>query len=218
MINIQENQVIIGIYKITSPSGRVYIGQAIDIHGRFESYSKLQNCKNQIRLYNSIKKYSWGLHKKEILESCLINQLNEQERYWQDYYDVLGLKGLNCKLTKTNSKSGKLSDKTCEKKSKSMKGKYIRLGVILSDDIKDKMSKASLGKPKPWLKGRIRSESELNKARKPIIQYDLEGNFIQGWNSITEAALFLNFKKGNISANCRGKIKSYKGFIWKFKE
>ena len=41
----------------------------------------------------------------EIIEQCILTQLNERERYWQDYYDVLGINGLNCKLTETKDKS-----------------------------------------------------------------------------------------------------------------
>lgn len=45
---------MIGIYKITNPKGKVYIGQSIDINERFKTYSYLK-CKNQTKLYNSAK-------------------------------------------------------------------------------------------------------------------------------------------------------------------
>jgi len=44
------------IYKITNPSGKIYIGQTTNIHIRKSKY-KNSNCKNQTRLFNSIKKY-----------------------------------------------------------------------------------------------------------------------------------------------------------------
>lgn len=43
-----------GIYKIISPTNKIYIGQAIDIIFRINQYEKL-NCKNQRKLYNSLK-------------------------------------------------------------------------------------------------------------------------------------------------------------------
>ena len=48
---------MIGIYKIISSSNKVYIGQSTNIEKRFEIYYKLK-CKNQPRLYYSLKKYS----------------------------------------------------------------------------------------------------------------------------------------------------------------
>jgi hypothetical protein len=47
---------MIGIYKITSPSKKVYIGQSVNIEKRKYFY-EIGNCKKQIKLYNSIKKY-----------------------------------------------------------------------------------------------------------------------------------------------------------------
>lgn len=43
---------ITGIYKITSPSGRIYIGSSKNIRRRFYSYKNL-HCKDQPKLYNS---------------------------------------------------------------------------------------------------------------------------------------------------------------------
>ncbi len=109
---------MIGIYKITSFSDKIYIGQSINIDKRFYDYRKLINCKSQIKLYHSFLKYGVDNHKFEIIEECSIELLNERERYWQDFYDCLD-KGLNCRLTNTNDKSGKLSNETKLKLSKS---------------------------------------------------------------------------------------------------
>jgi group I intron endonuclease len=113
---------MIGIYKITSPSGKIYIGQSIKIESRFKQYKKL-SCKEQTRLYNSFLKYDAKNHIFEVIEECTIDLLNERERYWQEYYNVIGLKGLNCILIKTDSKRKLLSQETKEKLSKSLKGK-----------------------------------------------------------------------------------------------
>lgn len=47
---------MVGIYKITNPNGRIYIGQSTDIKFRWGIYRKLK-CKDQPSLYNSLKKY-----------------------------------------------------------------------------------------------------------------------------------------------------------------
>lgn len=57
---------MIGIYKVTSPSSKVYIGQSWDIEKRFSSYRR-QACKSQTYLYNSIKKYGAKAHIFEIV-------------------------------------------------------------------------------------------------------------------------------------------------------
>ena len=53
---------MIGIYKIISPSGKIYIGQSRNIDKRFQQYKRL-NCAKQPRLYNSFIKY--GIDKQE---------------------------------------------------------------------------------------------------------------------------------------------------------
>lgn len=94
---------MIGIYKITSPNGKVYIGQSVNIKRRWNQhkYQKLDTI-----LSRSFKKYGFENHTFEILCECEISELNEKERYYQEYYKAIGLNGLNSKLTKTNDKSG----------------------------------------------------------------------------------------------------------------
>lgn len=138
-----------GIYKITSPLGRVYIGQSKNLIKREEDYQKL-NCKKQIRLYNSIKKHGWENHKFEIIEYCSTEILNERERYWQEYYDVLSRKGLNCFFVNTSDKQMVMSDFIKKKISKSRKGKFSKeenpfYGKRHTQETKDKISKANSG-------------------------------------------------------------------------
>lgn len=55
------------------------------------------------------------------------------------------------------------------------------------------------------------------KIRKPIIQYSLEGIKIHEWDSIKTAAKTLHIDESSIIRTCKGKRKSYKNFIWKYK-
>lgn len=48
-----------GIYKITSPTNRIYIGQSINIQKRIWSYISNHGAKTQYKLHNSLKKYGW---------------------------------------------------------------------------------------------------------------------------------------------------------------
>lgn len=66
-----------------------------------------------------------------------------------------------------------------------------------------------------------RRRGNLYKA-KPVIQFKLDGTFIQEFPSISEAVRQLqpqipNINTGNISSACSGKIKSAYGFQWKYK-
>jgi len=95
---------------MTSPTKKVYIGQSINIEKRFKHYASL-DCKGQIKLYNSLKKYGISNHILEVVEECGVELLNERERYWQDFYNVLCI-GLNLTLTNCKTKSGKHSEET----------------------------------------------------------------------------------------------------------
>lgn len=74
---------MIGIYKITSPSNKVYIGQSIDIDKRLDKYKTDLKYISQPKLRNSLRKYGIDNHKFEILEECLQEQLNERETYYK---------------------------------------------------------------------------------------------------------------------------------------
>lgn len=76
------------------------------------------------------------------------------------------------------------------------------------------------------LKTGLRDYREIKKALqyarlkniKPIIQYDLLGNFIKKWESATEIQNCLGYKAQNVGACCLGKYKKSNGFIWQFEE
>lgn len=103
--------IMIGIYKITSPSKKVYIGQSVNIENRKNIYSKIK-CKGQSKLYNSLKKYGFSEHKFEIICECEILELNEKERFYQELYSSIGEMGLNLKLTKSNDRKCQISEET----------------------------------------------------------------------------------------------------------
>ncbi len=102
---------MVGIYKITSPSGRVYIGQSVNVEKRIKHYKYL-HCKKQRRLYNSLIKYGYENHVFEVVEECKFEDLNNLERYYQEKYNVLGKFGLSCELTNCNNGSRKLSEQS----------------------------------------------------------------------------------------------------------
>lgn len=151
---------MIGIYKIKSPVDRVYIGQSTDIDYRFLCYKRLK-CKPQLRIYNSFMKYGVDNHVFEILEECSVDSLNERERHWQDFYNVLGKQGLNCLLVSTDSLQRVLSDEMKLKISNSL------TGFRHSEESRAKISKGLIGRPVSEETRRKISESNKNKYRSP---------------------------------------------------
>jgi group I intron endonuclease len=115
--------VIIGIYKITSPTGRVYIGKSKNIKNRFSGYNKPKKSKLQVRLYNSFIKHGVGNHVFEIIEECPISELYCRERHWQNFYNVLDKdKGLNCVLSACENHPAVTTDETRKNMSESKSG------------------------------------------------------------------------------------------------
>jgi group I intron endonuclease len=149
---------MIGIYKITSPTKRIYIGQSIDIEFRFTTYKKMY-CKGQTRLYASFKKYGTEKHIFEIITECEIFELNEKERYYQELYNTLD-KGLNCQFVKTDTQKYVHSKETKQKISASNTGKLGRKGVKFSEEHKIKIGLSKIGKKRPDVSERV---TELNK-------------------------------------------------------
>jgi group I intron endonuclease len=107
-----------GIYKITNPSGKIYIGQSRDIDKRIKRYQTLQ-CKGQRILYNSLKKYGWENHIFEIIELIDNNDsLIERETFWKIHYKVLEIPSLCCRI---DGREGKMSKDSCILLSESIK-------------------------------------------------------------------------------------------------
>ena len=224
----------VGIYKITSPNNRIYIGQTINFQKRIVSYKNENQNKSQIRLKYSFKKYGVENHIFEIIEKCDILLLNERERYWQDFYDVLSKKGLNCKLTKTNDKSGKHSKETCLKISLSNQGKKLsqetknKISTFMktrkiSLETKLKISKANKGKKLSEKHKRKLSEIKTinitgnagkkgteNKCSKKVLNIVTN----QEWDSLTDCCNENSFSIKNMSRKLNGTRKNNTDYIY----
>lgn len=137
------NRKVSGIYKITSPSGRVYVGQSVDINARFARCRGL-HCRGQRRLYLSLKKYGHEAHEFSVIEELPDESgMVDRERFWQNAYDATGPSGLNCKVVSENCHAGRHSEETRALMSASAMGRKA------SDEAKIKMSQARLGRKMP---------------------------------------------------------------------
>jgi len=218
---------MVGIYKITNPTGKIYIGQSVDIEKRFYRYRILsKNIQLQVILYRSFLKYGVDNHEFEIIEECNVDSLNEKERYYQDLYNVINGNGLNCVLTKTNNKSGKVCSETLIRMSKAQIGNNNWLGRTHSQESKDKMSESKKGKRfskevnlKKGRKGRISNRKGIISKDNPksvrVVQITKDGLFVKNWDCLMDIKRELNYHIGNVSSCMSGKLNTYKGYKWK---
>lgn len=183
------------IYKITSPTDKVYIGQTIDFKRRTREYSG-SGCKNQKKLYNSLKKHGWSAHKSEILlelrEDTQPEMLTYWEQFFMDYYLSRGYDLLN--LVKAGRNLGH-SDKT------KTRLKNLHLGKKRSAESRKKMSEAQLGKK---LSEETRRKMSLSRSG---INHPLFG---KPRSSETKQKIS--------SSSCGEKAHNFKGFVLAYKD
>lgn len=206
------------IYKITSPSGKVYIGQTTSPKRRFKCYKNL-HCKGQLFLYNSFVKHGIVNHKFEILESydnnINIDVLNDREVFYIKHYKNEGCDLLNLDEGGRNSRK---SEETKKKLSEIRIGKYKgelnpMYGKSHTEEAKLKVSIANKGKKLT----KENKEKLIKVISKPVIQYSENGEFIREWSSATEVTKELGFNSRVINSQARGVRKKAYGFIWKYK-
>ena len=224
-----------GIYKITSPSGKIYIGQTNNFKRRKSWYKGLYTHE-QPKIHNSLLKYGFDSHIWEEIESCASFLLNEREVFWKKHYlnKVDNDWGLVLYCNLYDNGGGPLSTSTKIKISEANRGKKRSLQA------KENMSKGMLGREITWVdkiitpernqkisdanKGKIlgdkgKNPKRLKKMSTPITQYSLEGVKLEHFPSINEASRYLssdNSKVTGISNNLRNRSKSAYGFIWKY--
>lgn len=203
-----------GIYKITSPSDKIYIGQSRDIYKRWKIYHKNYPSNSaQHKLVNSFNKYGVENHIFEIVEECEFEQLNIRERYWQDFYDVLNkTKGLNLTLTKTDILPQVMSEETRLRSSKAHKGKtHTEKTKKLISEITKGENNGMYGKNHTDEAKKIMSEkaTENNTFSKIV----LDQNTGIYYRSIREAAKYNGVSGSYLAAVFRGEYANKTGLI-----
>jgi len=184
------------VYKITSPSGKIYIGSTDDIKRRKIQYKNLKR-NFQWKIKNSIDKYGWDNHIFEIIWEGEANERLKIERKIGLLLNVLDKKiGLNLKLPNDGD-----------------------LPIIYSQETIEKMKLSRLGKEAYWnnevlslydLNGTyLRSISSINNCAKEFnVSRELISSILSG--RIKSLNKTFQLKKGNDKNNI-GISKSRKG-------
>jgi group I intron endonuclease len=189
-----------GIYKITNPNGRVYIGQSVDIKRRFKTYlNNVPNVKTSIKLYRSLIKYGSENHKFEILELCDINELNNRERYYQELYEATSSLNLNCILTECDGKKRVVRPMT-EKQKKQIS--LVHKGKKYSEETKNKIK---LARAKQIITAEHKQKISDNSGSARLVLNLQNGIF---YNSAKEASNAHNMKANELVCRLIGRIKN----------
>lgn len=147
----------------------------------------------------------------------------EVEKYWIKEFREQGYKLTNS----TDGGEGRLgfhpSQETIDKITSKTRGR------IFSQEIREKMAKSALGrkvsnetreKISRSCKGVKKSKEAVAKRYKKVIQMNSNGEFIQEWKSLEEAAISLGSRTNGsgISKCCNNRRKHAFGFRWKFSD
>ncbi len=210
-----------GIYKITSPTNKIYVGQSIDIEKRWKKYRDWVNH-NQPKIFRSMKKYGIENHIFEIIEECNVNELDKRELYWKQHYlDILGWNNvLFCQLK--DGKGGFRSEETKRKMSESNKGRIfseeskLKMKISRNKRVIPKETGQKISQSKKGIRvDSIFTKERNNKLKKPVMQFTLEGVLVAEYPSYIDAREKTKIK---MTEALRGKTKTAGGFIWKKKE
>ena len=209
---------MIGIYKITSPSGKVYIGQSVNIIKRFYAYKSIAT-KQQPILHHSFIKYGVENHKFEVIEECEVHLLNERERYWQEYYEAIGKNGLNCMYVNTNEKRAVISQYTIEKH-KFYSGKnHPSWGKKRTPEVIKRIREANIGRKKTEYELQILRKPKSLEVRKKmsenhrlsLVILDLKTGIF--YDSISELCKIKGYNISTISRKLKGKLKNNTSYV-----
>lgn len=229
------------IYKITNNiNGHSYVGKTNNIERRWKEH-KYGHGRTAI-LAKAFKKY--GLDKfifsiERKVECLSINSLNKLlnvlEIYYINHYNTfragynatIGGEGI-CHYVHSEETKKKISkSNTGKKKSPEAieKSRIANLGRKHSYETRQKISKAVLSRdPKisrraaEKRRGQKRSREAIlataTKISKPVLQYSLDGDFIQEHPRISTIE---NMNVAQLIACCKGKLNSAYGYIWRYK-
>jgi group I intron endonuclease len=179
---VKQNNMV-GIYKITSPTNKINIGQSWNINLREQNYKRLE-CKGQSKLYNSLLKYGWEKHIFEIIhelpEDVTQDVLDQYEIfYWEQYKDC-GFEMLNLREPgsrgKLNEESKKLISLNRNNKAIGEKLKGRKLSKETIEKIRQKALGRSKGKGISRGKGRKITWVDKIIKKKTGMKYNKQNN------------------------------------------
>lgn len=212
------------IYKITSPTNKIYVGKTYDLRKRINCHKSCVRKGSNIILHNSIRKYGWDAHRLEVIEEVDDGKLNEREIYWIKEFKTYCYEnkvGLNMTKGGDGQRTTWLHD--TERRKKQSK-RYLNEGNPFygkkhSDEMRIFLSNnASIRNKKD---GRTIPEWGAEKGRLQVIRsvlcYDKNGNFLRQFDSLTDASKILNVNIHSVLESCQKVITGVEGrFVFRY--
>lgn len=188
------------IYKIESPTHRIYIGQSVDFKSRLAHYRTL-HCEKQSKLYNSFKKYGFNAHSITVLEEGIeSDKLSEREIFYINKYQSCykdNPKGMNM------NKGGSCdwSEERRANFSNKFKGdKNPFFGKTHTEEMRIKF--AVFNKEWNLKNGKVPNAIAIENSRKavmrPVIVYDINGVFCNEYESLSSCAIGIGVPMGSV--------------------
>jgi len=189
------------VYKYTSPSNKIYIGQTCkSLDRRASNGTGYIHC---TYFYSAILKYGLENFKREILkENLTLDEANYWEEYYINYYDSANREnGYNIRPGGNNSKC---SDESKEKIRKYM----IYNNPMKNQEVVEKVKKKNTGKYKSE-----ESKKKISKSHKKKIKC-VELDIV--YDSRNEAAKAIDVDPSNVSRAAKGETETSGGYHWRY--
>lgn len=212
------------IYKITSPTGRIYVGKTKRPKIRVWEY-RWRSKKRKSIVHDSIKGYGWEAHKFEIIEELPDEMLNEREKFWVKELNTFYLDNpLGMNMTRGGDGGGQSWMHDIERRKKQSESRKGVNGTFYGRHHTEENKKliSKLARERNLKEGRLVPEWGAEKGReiirKPVICYNKNGDFLSEHKSLSSAALEYSVSSSQVSACCRGDVTGVSGeYIFKFK-
>ena len=180
----------------------MYVGQTIDIDERWKGHQKKNS--NCLYLRHAFEKHGIDNFKFELICICFDEDMNDYEVDYMRKYNTLVPHGYNLREP---GNSGKHHEETKAKISKSLMGRTInltppQLGKPHTEEEKKKISDAMKGKTVSTEAVKKFIAWRKSKA-KPVVQLDLEGNFLKRFESSVQASGVIKKTRGAIHVACK---------------
>lgn len=222
------------IYKITNQvNGKFYVGKTMkSLSTRFYNHSYASKTGSTTYFHKAIQKYGEDSFIIEELDRCDSDILGEKEIEWisklkPEYNQTLGGDGGILGYSHTEETKELLSSKR--------KGKFLGeenpfYNQTHTEEQKKNWSKMRKGQPSPCgFSGKSHKEESKSKTsqtlknnpnvkRTKVFQYDIGGNFLREFQSISDAAKFVGTTPSNIKYTCEGKFNHCKGYRWSYQK
>ena len=195
---VNKDQIIGTVYCfINSINNKKYIGKTVRssyLHRLSDHKYEIEHPTNNYYFYRALRKYRWDNFNIIILFQTQILDNTENNKKILDNLVLEKEKYYISRYQTNNPEFGyNLTD-----------GGDGIVGFKFSKEAKQKMSQSRKNKPR-------KNNGNLSQ---PVLQFDLDFNFIKEWPSAAEIERQLGYKASQISRCCNNNLDTYKKYIW----